>query len=137
MEMFDASDDVYEYLMCSICPVKLDKASLCYNAEKNNIEDRERSWIVQAPDAGFLFPAFNDRNTDLHSMLYYTRNPEVLQPALMEEVFGCQTPLSAKGQKETFQELVTETLGNACDYETVVSIHENLNEIIEEKKRSA
>ena len=134
MEMFDASDDVYEYLMCSICPVKLDKASLCYNAEKNNIEDRERSWIVQAPDAGFLFPAFNDRNTDLHSMLYYTRNPEVLQPALMEEVFGCQTPLSAKGQKETFQELVTETLGNACDYETVVSIHENLNEIIEEKK---
>lgn len=134
MEMFDASDDVYEYLMCSLCPVKLDKASLCYNAEKNNIEDRERSWIVQAPDAGFLFPAFNDRNTDLHSMLYYTRNPEVLQPALMEEVFGCQTPLSAKGQKETFQELVTETLGNACDYETVVSIHENLNEIIEEKK---
>ena len=58
MEMFDASDDVYEYLMCSICTVKLDKASLCYNAEKNNIEDRERSWIVQAPDAGFLFPAF-------------------------------------------------------------------------------
>ena len=134
MEMFDASDTVYEHIMCSICPVKLDKASLCYNAEKNNIEDRERSWIVQAPDAGFLFPAFNDRNTDLHSMLYYTRNPEVLQPALMEEVFGCQTPLSAKGQKETFQELVTETLGNACDYETVVSIHENLNEIIEEKK---
>ena len=133
-EMFDASDEIYDHILCSICPVKLDKASLCYNAEKNNIEDRERSWIVQAPDAGFLFPAFNDRNTDLHSMLYYTRNPEVLQPALMEEVFGCQTPLSAKGQKETFQELVTETLGNACDYETVVSIHENLNEIIEEKK---
>ena len=81
----------------------------------------------------FCFP-HSMTATDLHSMLYYTRNPEVLQPALMEEVFGCQTPLSAKGQKETFQELVTETLGNACDYETVVSIHENLNEIIEEKK---
>lgn len=71
--------------MCSICPVKLDKAGLCYNAEKNSIEDRSRDWIVQAPDAGFLFPAFNDRNTDLHSMLYYTRNPEILQPALLEE----------------------------------------------------
>ena len=56
MEMFDASDDTYEYLMCSICPVKLDKAGLCYNAEKNSIEDRSRDWIVQAPDAGFLFP---------------------------------------------------------------------------------
>lgn len=134
LEMFDASDDTYEYLLCSICPVKLSKAGLCYNAEKNSIEDRVRDWLVEAPDAGFLFPAFNDRNTDLHSMLYYTRNPEILQPALMEDVLGCVPPLSAKGQKETFQELLTETLGDACDYETVVSIHENLNELIEEKK---
>lgn len=134
MELFDASDDTYEYLLCSICPVKLSKAGLCYNAQKNSIEDRVRDWIVEAPAAGFLFPAFNDRNTDLHSMLYYTKNPELLQPLLMEEVFGCRTPLSAREQKETFSELLSETLGDACDYETVVSIHENLNEIIEEKK---
>ncbi len=67
-------------------------------------------------------------------MLYYTRNPEILQPALMEEFFGCSTPLTAKGQKEVFQELLEETLGDSCSYETVVSIHENLNELIEEKK---
>ena len=133
-ELFDASDDTYEYLLCSICPVKLSKAGLCYNAEKNSIEDRNRDWLVEAPEAGFLFPAFNDRNTDLHSMLYYTKNPEALQPALMEEFFGCQTPLSARGQKETFQELLTEALGESCAYETVVNIHENLNELIEEKK---
>lgn len=133
-ELFDASDDTYEYLLCSICPVKLSKAGLCYNAEKNSIEDRNRDWLVEAPEAGFLFPAFNDRNTDLHSMLYYTKNPEALQPALMEEFFGCQTPLSARGQKETFQELLTEALGESCNYETVVNIHENLNELIEEKK---
>jgi len=95
-ELFDASDDTYEYLLCSICPVKLSKAGLCYNAERNSIEDRNRDWLVQAPEAGFLFPAFNDRNTDLHNMLYYTKNPEALQPSLMEEFFGCQTPLSAK-----------------------------------------
>lgn len=134
IEMFDASDDTYEYLLCSICPVKLSKAGLCYDAEKNTIADRVRDWLVEAPDAGFLFPAFNDRNTDLHSMLYYTRNPEILQPALMEEFFGCPTPLSAKDQKETFQEMLAEALGDACDYETVVNIHENLNELIEEKK---
>ncbi len=134
MEMFDASDDTYEYLLCSLCPVKLSKAGLCYNAEKNSIEDRSRDWIVEMPASGFLFPAFNDRNTDLHSMLYFTKNPESLQPLLMEEVFGCTVPLSAKEQKETFGELLSETLGNACDYETVVSIHENLNELIEEKK---
>ncbi len=134
MEMFDASDEVYEYLLCSICPVKLSKAGLCYNAEKNSIEDRVRDWVVDMPAAGFLFPVFSDRGTDLHSMLYYTKNPEILQPLLMEEVFGCPVPLSAKEQKETFGELLSETLGDSCDYETMVSIHENLNELIEEKK---
>lgn len=133
-EMFDASDSTYEYLLCSICPVKLSKAGLCYNAETNSIQDRVRDWLVEMPDAGFLFPAFNDRASDLHAMLYCTRNPEVLQPALLEDVFGCATPLSAKGQKESFQELLSGTLKEACDYDTVVAIHENLNELIEEKK---
>ena len=133
-ELFDASEDTYEYLLCSICPVKLSKAGLCYNAEKNSIEDRVRDWIVEMPAAGFLFPSFSDRNTDLHSMLYYTKNPESLQPLLMEEVFGCRPPLSAREQKETFGELLSETLGDACDYETVINIHENLNGLIEEKK---
>ena len=133
-ELFDASDDTYEYLLCSICPVKLSKAGLCYNAEKNSIEDRVRDWLVEAPAAGFLFPAFHDRNTDLHSMLYYTKNPEVLQPALMEDVFGCRAPLSAKEQRETFGEMLSETLGEYCDYDTVINIHENINEIVEEAK---
>ncbi len=134
IELFDASEDTYEYLLCSICPVKLSKGGLCYNAQKNSIEDRIRDWIVEMPDTGFLFPAFSDRNTDLHSMLYYTKNPEKIQSLLIEDVFGCRSPLSAKGQKETFDELLSETLGENCDYDTVVCIHENLNEIIEEKK---
>ena len=41
-EMFDASDSVYDYILCSICPVNLSKAGLCYNAEHNSIEDRIR-----------------------------------------------------------------------------------------------
>ena len=71
LEMHDASDTVYEYLLCSICPVSLSKAGLCYNAEDNRIEDRIRDWIVDMPDKGFLFPAFTDRNMDIHGILYY------------------------------------------------------------------
>ena len=41
LEMFDASDEVYEYLVCSICPVSLSKAGIkYYNAESNCIQDR-------------------------------------------------------------------------------------------------
>lgn len=133
-EMFDASDEIYEHILCSICPVKLSKAGLCYNAQTNNIEDRVRDWIVEMPDLGFLFPVFNDRSTDLHSILYYTKNAEELRSVFIDEVFGCTAPLSAGGQRDSFNALVEETLGEDCAYDTVLNIHERLNEIIEAQK---
>ena len=133
-EMFDASDYVYEFIQCTICPVKLSKAGLCYNSMTNAIENRIRDWLVEAPVASFLFPAFNDRNTDLHSLLFYAKNGEQLPDTLIDEVLGCHTPMSAKSQKETFQAIVEETLGDNCDFETVKSIHENLSELAEETK---
>ena len=133
-DMFDASDEIYEHILCSICPVKLSKAGLCYNAQTNNIEDRVRDWIVEMPDLGFLFPVFNDRSTDLHSILYYTKNAEELRSVFIDEVFGCTAPLSAGGQRDSFNALVEETLGEDCAYDTVLNIHERLNEIIEAQK---
>ena len=134
LELYDASDFVYEFIQCTICPVKLSKAGLCYNSESNVIENRSRDWIVEAPDTGFLFPSFTDRNTDIHSLLYYAKNPEQMPEQLIDELLGCVIPMSAKSQKETFQAIVEETLGDNCDFETVKSLHENLNEILEETK---
>ena len=136
VENFDASEYVYDYLLCSICPVKLSKPGLCYNAETNNIQDRIRDWLVQPPELGFLFPAFNDRNMDIHSLLYYSKNSDDLDLAITENVLGCQMPLPAKSQKETFNAIVEESLGLECDYEVVKSIHENLNQMVEENKEN-
>lgn len=134
-QMFDASDSVYEYLLCSICPVHLSKEGLGYNTEKNLIENRMRDWIVEAPVKGFLFPVFNDRYTDIHSILYYTKNAEDLQVSFIEEMFGCSTiPLSAENQREIFNAIITDTLGDNCDYNIVKNIHETLNDMIEEAK---
>lgn len=87
-----------------------------------------------APDTGFLFPAFNDRSTDLHSALYYSKNAEELKEAFVELLLGCPLPLSAGGQKETFQMLVEETLGETCSIEAVKNIHEKIIEMVEEHK---
>lgn len=134
MEMFDASDEVYEYLLMSICPVSLSKAGLSYNAEDNRIQDRIRDWIVDVPSKGFLFPAFNDRGTDLHSVLYYTKKSEDLQPELISQLLGAKMPMSADTQREIFQMIIENTLGEDGDYETVRNIHGTLNELIEEHK---
>lgn len=133
-ELFDASDEVYEYLLCAICPVKLSKAGLSYDAESNRFGNRIRDWLVELPFTGFLFPAFQDRSTDLHSMLYYSKNPEELREGFVESMFGCPVPLSAGGQKETFNALIEDTLGEECDYEVVRNLHEKLHELVEERK---
>lgn len=137
IEMFDASENVYEYLLCSICPVSLSKPGLCYDAQDNKIQDRLRDWIVDMPDKGFLFPAFTDRNTDIHGALYYTKKSDDLQEEFIDHVLGAKMPMSADTQKAAFQMLIEDTLGDDVDYETVRNIHETLNEMIEEHKEDA
>ena len=132
VQNFDASEYVYDYILCCICPVKLTKPGLCYNAETNHIQDRIRDWVVEAPQSGFLFPAFNDRNMDIHNLLYYSKKSDELDAVITEEVLGCQLPLPAKSQKETFNNILEESLGLDCDYEVVKTIHENLNQMLAE-----
>ena len=67
-------------------------------------------------------------------MLYYSKNPEELNEIFAESMFGCPVPMSAGGQKETFNAIIEETLGEACDYEVVRNIHEKLHELVEERK---
>lgn len=136
MEMEDASDTVFDHILCSICPVNLAKSALCYNEAHNSIEERIRDWVVDAPAHGFLFPAFNDRAADIHGLLYYSRNPETLQLEFIDRILGTSQPLTSKGQKEAFQTIIEETLGDNCDFATVKSIHENLQEIMEENQDS-
>ncbi len=134
LTMEDASDSVFEYLLCCICPVNLSKPGLSYDALANEFHNRVRDWVVEMPEVGFLFPAFNDRSSDLHSTLYYTKNPEEPHSELVDQILGATLPLTAGSQKETFQALIEETLGQDAEYEIVKSIHENLTEMIEEHK---
>lgn len=134
LEMEDASDEIYEYILTCICPVNLSKPGLSYNAQENTFQNRIRDWVVAMPETGFLFPAFNDRSSDIHSVLYYSRDPEELKESFVNQLLNCPLPLSAGGQKETFQTLVEETLGETCDVEIVKSIHEKLSEMAEEHK---
>lgn len=134
LSMDDASEEVYSYILCSICPVNLSKPGLSYNSDTNQIQNRIQDWLVGMPNNGFLFPSFNDRSTDIHSILFYSKDPEELHSDFVGQLLGCVVPLSAGGQKETFQALIRETLGEDCEYEIVRNIHEKLNEIIEEHK---
>lgn len=134
LTMDDASDTVFEYIMCCICPVALSKPGLSYDVDTNEFHNRIRDWVVNMPETGFLFPSFDDRCTNIHNTLYYAKNSEEPHEEFVDGILGCTLPLSAGGQKETFHAIIEETLGEDCEYEVIKSIHENLTEMIAEHK---
>lgn len=136
IDMDDASDEIYEYILSCICPVELSKPGLSYDAEENTFHNRNRDWVVSLPETGFLFPAFNDRGSDIHSVLYYSKNPEELRESFVEQLLGCPLPMSAESQKETFQALIEDTLGEDCGIEVVKNIHDRFTELAEEHREA-
>ncbi len=131
----DESEEVYEYLLCAICPVSLSKPGLGYREAENRIGPRIRDWVVGAPDSGFLFPAFNDRSSDIHSLLFYTRDTKEPHSELMEQALG-QTKRTATEQKNLFSHIVTHALGEeAGDAEdTYFNLQQKMNDYMEEQE---
>jgi hypothetical protein len=120
--------------MCCICPVTLNKPGLCYQETTNTFVHKIQDWMVQMPETGFLFPAFNDRNTDIHSLLYYSKNAEDLHPEITKDLLGCPDPVSAGEQKQTFDTIIEETFSNHCDFEVAKTVHEQINALLEGKR---
>lgn len=132
----DESEEVYEYLLCSICPVALSKPGLGYREDENRIGARIRDWVVGVPENGFLFPAFTDRSADIHAVLYYTRNAKDSHPELMESGLGCDSKKTATEQKETFHAIVRNAVGadEEKGEDVFFEIQAGINTIIEEQE---
>ncbi|ERI91389.1 hypothetical protein HMPREF1982_03348 [Clostridiales bacterium oral taxon 876 str. F0540] len=130
----DESEEVYEYVLCAICPVSLSDPGLRYFEEENKIGARVRDWVVEAPANGFVFPAFIDRSSDVNSIMYYTKNPKDTHPELMEDALGCFSRQTAAIQKETFASIIKDTF--SADEEKAekifLEVQDNLNTMIEE-----
>ena len=132
----DSSEETYTYLICAICPVKQTKANLHYVPEEKLFHDGAIHNMVSAPELGFLFPAFDNRATNIYNALYYTRNVKESQDAFVEAIFNAPIPKPAAQQKETFEALLTTSLGDECSMDVVQSVHEQLCQRIEMHKEA-
>ncbi|MBU3100888.1 MULTISPECIES: DUF4317 domain-containing protein [Clostridium] len=130
----DESEEVYEYVLCAICPVSLSEPGLRYFEEQNEIKARIRDWVVESPTNGFVFPAFIDRSADVNSIMYYTKNAKDTHTELMENVLGCLSKQTATVQKETFQSIIKDSfsLDEIKADKIFMDIQENLSTMIEE-----
>lgn len=130
----DESEEVYEYLICAICPVDLSKPGLGFLEEEHRIGPRVRDWVVGAVDTAFLFPAFNDRSTDIHSTLFYTKNTKEPHSEFMANGLGCGIERTATEQKMAFHSIVRNVLGAEDEHtdDVLLDLQQNLSDMIDE-----
>lgn len=132
----DGSDQVFSYIVCAICPVKLSKSALSFHVQDQEFHNSKTDWIVSAPELGFLFPAFDDRATNLYGALTYTRNICENHQEFIETIFGTEAPMAAGLQKESFQSILGSTLEEESSIQVVQSVHAQLSDLIQEHKES-
>ena len=125
------SEEVFSYIMVSVCPVKLTKPALSYFSEDNAFHTRDLDWVVAAPELGFMFPTFDDRATNIYSALYFTKDTADIHDDFIDAVFHADAPMPAAEQKEIFQSVLEETLEDELSFDVVQTVHEQLKDMIE------
>ena len=135
-EQEDASSEVFSYLICAICPVKLTKPALSYRVQEGVFCTKTADWVVAPPALGFLFPAFDDRSANIYDALYYTKDIQDVQEALVASVFGAPAPMPAAAQQESFRAVLGEALEEDCCLQVVQAVHDQLCGLMEDHKES-
>jgi hypothetical protein len=132
----DESGEVYQYILCAICPVKTGKTELGYEPEEKRFHSAFAGQVVAAPELGFLWPAFDDRTANIYNALFYSKNSVLIHQEFIGAVFRTPVPMSAGKQKESFDTLLTEALDRDCRFDVVQAMHEQLSERIALHKES-
>lgn len=133
----DESEEVYEYILCAICPVTLSKAALGYREDQQRIGSRIRDWVVGVPDSGFIFPAFTERSADIHSVMFYTKDTKEPHTELMEDLLGCPAKRTATIQKNVFNNLVQHVIDEHADVNesALMDIQDELHQMLTEHEK--
>jgi hypothetical protein len=125
----DESEEVYEYIICAICPMILSKPGLGYNKSDMRIGTLSREWMVGMPETGFVFPAFNDRSTDIHSVLMYTADSKNPHKELIEEILGCKEKLTFAQKQDVLCDMVSDVTADEELKEVMASVNIELAHI--------
>lgn len=132
----DASDTVFKYIICAVCPVRDGKPELGYFSGENEFHGYATNQIVAPPELGFMFPTFDDRTANIYNALFYSKNTAQIHHEFIDAVFHTKAPMSAGEQKETFQSVLADSLEDGCSYDVIQAVHEQIRERIERHKEN-
>ncbi len=131
-----SSEETYTYIVCAVCPVKETKPNLHYVPEEKSFHDGGMTQNCSAPELGFLFPAFDNRATNIYNALYYNHSPKENHQAFVEAIFNTPIPKPAAEQKTSFEALLTTAINEDCSLDLMQTIHEQITQRIDMHKES-
>ncbi len=132
----DGSEEMFSHILCSIAPVKQSKPGLGYDYSQAEFHTMAGNHLVSSPEIGFLFPAFDDRSTNIYNALCYTRRVDESHEAFIDTVFHTEVPKPAVEQKEEFETVLSDSLEEECSLEVVQAVHDELSTLIAEHKET-
>ena len=128
-------DGVFTYVLCCVCPVKQAKSGLMYNAEEQDFRDMTSGRTLSTPELGFMFPAFDDRASNIDNALYYVRNAQEPHEDFVQAVFATELPMAGPAQKAAFDDILQETLKEELSFPVMQAVNDRLRENVEVKKQ--
>ena len=131
-----SNGETFRFIICAVCPVKQLKSNLQYIPEEKIFHDGCITNVVSQPEMGFVFPAFDGRATNIYNALYYNRTPKENYEAFAAAIFNTAIPKPASVQKQSFEGILSNSLGEECTINVVQTVHEQLAHRIELHKES-
>lgn len=133
-QKLDESEEVYDYLLVSICPVELSKAALGYRKEDNRIGARVRDFVVGAPVVGFLFPAFCDGSADVTKIDYFLKDAKDSKHEFIEKVLGCGPKRTSTEKQKVFAKVIAKAFPEDADKaeDVIMDIQESFKKRVAE-----
>ena len=130
------SSEVFSYIICAVCPVKSMPEALTFREADSLFHTLSASALLASPEIGFMFPAFDDRKTNIYNALYYTRSISENYKDFTQNIFAAEPKMPPKMQKATFNGCLADALEEECSFEVVRSVHAQIGELIESHKES-
>lgn len=135
-EQEEESTEVFDYIVCCVCPMKKTKSALMFDAPESRFCNVALKSLISAPEWGFMFPAFERRKANIYSVGYYTRDLKDNRPEVAAAVFESNIPMPAADQKKTFGAVLSQAIDKDCSLDVVQNVHSQFCELISEHKQS-
>ncbi len=135
-ESYDDAADEYNFIAAAVCPVNTGDDGLMFDRENSSIVKKANTDLIisRTPTDGFFYPVFSDRSPDVNSVMYYTKTPKKPNISVVEDVLGCNFVMTCQSEKETFQQVLTDVVGDELSYTVITQVNEALRDIVTNAK---